>query len=42
MAVSFHKISPKDVSDAVLFLASQKAKNITGQNIFVDGGFNLK
>lgn len=35
-------IETKDVAEMVLFLASDKAKNITGQNIFVDGGYNLK
>ncbi|HBI17278.1 MAG: 3-oxoacyl-[acyl-carrier-protein] reductase [Candidatus Moranbacteria bacterium GW2011_GWF2_34_56] len=31
-----------DVVNLILFLASDKASSITGQNIFVDGGFNLK
>ncbi len=31
-------IETKDVAEMVLFLSSDKAKNITGQNIFVDGG----
>lgn len=30
---------PKDVANAVLFLASEKASFITGQNIGVNGGF---
>ncbi|MFT5798487.1 MAG: glucose 1-dehydrogenase [Candidatus Azotimanducaceae bacterium] len=29
---------PKDIADAVAFLASQKAKYITGETIYVDGG----
>jgi len=35
-------VEPSDVAEMVLFLASDKAKNITGQNILVDGGFSLK
>lgn len=35
-------IEIKDVVEMILFLASDKSANITGQNIFVDGGFNLK
>jgi NAD(P)-dependent dehydrogenase (short-subunit alcohol dehydrogenase family) len=30
---------PEDVSSLVLFLASKKAKNITGSNFTVDGGW---
>jgi len=29
---------PEDVADVVTFLASDKARFITGQTIFVDGG----
>jgi len=35
-------VEPSDIAEMVLFLASDKAKNITGQNILVDGGFSLK
>lgn len=35
-------IEIKDVVEMILFLASDKSANITGQNIFIDGGFNLK
>lgn len=31
----------RDIADAVAFLASQKAKYITGQTLIVDGGFSL-
>ncbi|GJZ46268.1 secoisolariciresinol dehydrogenase-like protein [Tanacetum coccineum] len=30
-----------DVANAALFLASDEAKYISGQNLFVDGGFNI-
>ena len=33
---------PKDVADLVLFLCSDLASYITGQNIFVDGGWSIK
>ncbi|MDD2487637.1 MAG: SDR family oxidoreductase [Candidatus Gracilibacteria bacterium] len=33
---------PDDIAQMALFLSSDKAKYITGQNIFVDGGFGLK
>lgn len=33
--------TPKDIADTILFLASEKASFITGQNISVDGGFTL-
>jgi len=33
---------PEDVAYAVLFLASEYASYITGQNILVDGGSTLK
>ena len=29
----------QDVADAVVFLASERAKHINGTNITVDGGF---
>lgn len=31
-------LAPKEIADTVLFLASDEAKMITGQNILVDGG----
>lgn len=31
---------PEDLAAAVAFLASDDARNITGQNIFIDGGYN--
>lgn len=30
---------PSEIADAVLFLASDKAEFIVGQNLFVDGGY---
>lgn len=33
---------PKDIADAVVFLASDKAEYITGQTIIVDGGWTLR
>lgn len=33
---------PREVADAVLFLASEKASFITGSELFVDGGFMIK
>lgn len=35
-------IEPEDIANAVLFLASEKSRMITGQNIIVDGGYSLK
>lgn len=32
----------QDIAEMILFLSSDKAASITGQNIFVDGGFGLK
>jgi len=36
------KGEPKDIADAVVFLASDKADYITGQTIIVDGGWTLR
>ena len=33
---------PKDIADAVVFLASDQASYITGQTIIVDGGWTLR
>jgi len=33
---------PEDVAKAALFLASEDSSYITGQNLFVDGGFTIK
>jgi NAD(P)-dependent dehydrogenase (short-subunit alcohol dehydrogenase family) len=33
---------PKDIADAVVFLASEKASYITGQTLIVDGGWTLR
>jgi len=35
-------IEPEDIAEAVLFLASDRAKMITSQNILVDGGYTLR
>ena len=32
------KITPEDIANMVAFLASEEARNITGQAIHVDGG----
>jgi enoyl-[acyl-carrier protein] reductase III len=34
-------VEPKDIADAVLFLASPRASMIVGQTLIVDGGFSL-
>ncbi len=33
------RIQPQDVADLVLFLVSDKARMITGQNVGLDGGW---
>lgn len=33
--------TPDEIADAVIFLASNQAKYITGQTLFVDGGYTL-
>jgi NAD(P)-dependent dehydrogenase (short-subunit alcohol dehydrogenase family) len=32
---------PEDVADAVLYCASDESKNMTGQKISVDGGWDV-
>jgi len=32
---------PEEIADAVVFLASERARYITGQTLFVDGGYTL-
>ena len=35
-------IMPKNVADAVVFLASEDSQFVTGHNLVVDAGFKLK
>ena len=35
-------LRPKNVSDAVVFLAFEDSEFVTGHNFVVDGGFSLK
>jgi 3-oxoacyl-[acyl-carrier protein] reductase len=32
---------PQDIANAVLFMASDDARNITGQELAVDGGWDV-
>ncbi|NIP45984.1 MAG: SDR family oxidoreductase, partial [Gammaproteobacteria bacterium] len=32
---------PQDIADAVLFLASDDSRNMTGQEVAVDGGWDV-
>jgi len=32
---------PEEIAEAILFLASDKARFITGQTILVDGGYSI-
>lgn len=34
-------ISLEDIAEAAIFLLSDKAKNITGTNIVIDGGYSI-
>ena len=33
--------TPQDIADAVLFLASDDSRNMTGQEVAVDGGWDV-
>jgi NAD(P)-dependent dehydrogenase (short-subunit alcohol dehydrogenase family) len=33
---------PSEIADLIYFLCSDNAKSITGQNIFIDGGYTIK
>ena len=33
--------SPEEIADAAVFLASARARYVTGQTLFVDGGYTL-
>lgn len=33
--------TPEEIADAAVFLASSRARYVTGQTIFVDGGYTL-
>lgn len=35
-------VEPEEVARLIVYLSSDDAKNITGQNILIDGGYNLK
>ena len=37
----FHGASMQDIADAVLFLASPSAKNISGEFLLIDSGMHL-
>ena len=39
--IKSHPLSLQDIADAVLFLASDEAKYITGQTLHVDGGMAM-
>jgi enoyl-[acyl-carrier-protein] reductase (NADH) len=40
LSIFGREILPEDVSNAVLFLASEESRNIDGMVIYVDGGHN--